>query len=229
MYWYFVPLCIFWLLSWLLFWYGKTASFEFLNAFPAPSRQRLLYYLTELSSGTVLTSVFILTLCHSRPAETLLGVTCIFIAWYTCITINYNGFAGWKSPATAFGAAHIQLLNIHLQPELNFPSAQTTIIFALGTYLAWLNRPSTAKMLTVLWVNIFLSVLPVFAGWAFVEDIFAGSILGTLCCMLTTWWLRDRVRHWYERRNPWWQGIIIAIFRTSAICLLLVSLKYLTA
>lgn len=227
MYRYLFPLCLCWLAcGLLLLLQGKVGSFNLLNAYPFPVRDRLLSYLTELSSGIVLVAIFILALCRSRPAETILGVCCVFIAWYTCITIKYNVFADWKSPEAVFGAAHIHLLKSHLQPELNFPSAHATVIAALSVFLAWFYRGLAAKMLVVLFLAIFLTVLPVLDGWAFIGDILTGSILGTVGCLFCIWWLHARIARWYGCRNTWWQGILIAIFRATAICLLLFSLKY---
>ena len=227
MYWYLLPLCICWaIFGLLLVLHGKTGSFSLFNSYPTETRDRVLSFLTELSSGIVLVSIFILALCRSRPVETILGVSCVFIAWYVCITIKYNVFADWKSPERVFGAAHIHLLKSHLQPELNFPSAHAAIIAALSTYLAWFYRGMPAKLCLILFIAMFLTILHIFAGWAFVDDVLAGSILGTVCCLLSIWWLHKRIARWYEHRNYWWQGIIIAIFRTTAICLLLFSLKY---
>lgn len=227
MYWYLLALCIYWsLIGMLLFFHGRNDSFRLFNSYPDDGHDKLLIYLSASSSGIVLVSIFILALSRSRPVETILGVCCVFIAWYTCITIKYNVFSDWQSPEAVFGTAHIHLLKSHFQPELNFPSAHVVVIGSLSTFLAWFYRHMPTKLLLILFITIFLTLLPVFDGWAFVGDVLSGSALGTLCALLTIWWLHTRVTVWYSRRNYWWQGIIIATVRAFAICLLLVSLKY---
>ena len=216
--WYLIPLGLFWLcLALLIVAYGVNGSFILINSFTASGSNKLLAYLTVCSGGLILSALFVLIAARTWPVETPLGMLLVFIAWYTCITVKYNAFAGWKSPENVFGANHFRLLKSTLQPELNFPSVHATVIAALGTYIACFYRYSPPRMILIWMSGTFLLMLRVLAGWSFVSDILAGSLLGTFSCLCCILWLQHRVERWYDRRDEWWQGIIVATLRTAAI------------
>lgn len=225
--WYLVPQLIAWLGATLLLLYcGKTGSFLWVNGFHFPAFDRPVFWLTQLSGGYIITAIFVLIYARAYPAETLLGIVTVFIAWYACITIKYNHFDHWKSPAVFFHDQAIHILpNPKIEPELNLPSAHATVIASLLTFFGWLYRDAKRYGLLASLVAIFLITTRVYVGWAFVEDILAGSILGTFLSLICIYWLRNRIDRWYERRSDWGKGIIIAIMRTTAISLIFVNVS----
>lgn len=226
--WYFLPQIAFWLVSVVfLFQQREKKAFLMLNAFHFPAIDHPLLWFTELSGGYILVSLFVLLYARSRPATAIMGAILIFISWYAAITIKYNNFPHWKSPSTYFKTEHIHFLgNQQLLPELNFPSAHAAMIAALFTFTAWLYRHSKAEIFLTSFVVVFLSCTRIYTGWSYLGDIISGSILGTAIGILTTVWLINKIERWYERRNQWWQNMIVAILRTAAICTILVNLKY---
>lgn len=225
--WYLVPQVVFWLgAAILLFCLGKADSFLTINGFHFPALDRPVFWLTQVSGGYIITAIFVLIYARSYPAETLLGIVTVFIAWYACITIKYNHFEHWKSPAVFFHNHGLHLLsNAKIEPELNLPSAHATVVASLLTFFGWLYRDAIRYGLVASLVAIILVSTRIYVGWAFVEDVLAGSILGTLLSLICIHWLRNRVDRWYERRSDWGKGILIAIMRTAAISLIFVNIS----
>lgn len=225
--WYLVPQLIFWLGAGLLLLnMGRADSFLALNSFHFPALDRPVFWLTQIGGGYIITAIFVLIYARSYPAETLLGIVTVFIAWYVCITIKYNHFEHWKSPTVFFRdhTAHI-LPNPKIEPELNLPSAHATVVASLLTFFGWLYRDARRYGLLASLIGIFLITTRIYVGWAFVEDVLAGSLLGTVMSLICIYWLRNRVDRWYERRSDWWKDMLIAIMRTAAISLIFVNIS----
>lgn len=224
--WYLLPQLVVWIAAiMLLMLSGRQESFLWLNSFHFPPLDRPVFWLSQISGGYIVMAVFVLIYARSYPAETLLGIVTVFIAWYACITIKYNHFADWKSPAVFFHNRGVHFLsNPRIEPELNLPSAHATVIASLLTYFAWLYRDSVRFGLLAALVTIMLIITRIYVGWAFVEDVLSGSMLGTLVALICIHWLRNRVDRWYEKRSDWWKDILIAIMRTAAISLIIVNL-----
>lgn len=225
--WYLLPQLAFWLAAAILLLNtGKTDSFLAINSFHFPALDRPVFWLTQISGGYTITACFVLIYARSYPAETLLGIVTVFIAWYVCITIKYNHFDHWKSPEVFFHHKDIHVLaNPKIEPELNLPSAHATVVASLLTFFGWLYRDSLRYGLLASIAAILLVTSRIYVGWAFVEDVLAGSILGTIMSLICIHWLGNRVDRWYERRSEWWKDILIAIMRTAAISLILVNVK----
>lgn len=225
--WYLVPQVVVWVAAaFLLIALGRSESFLSLNGFHFPALDRPVFWLTQLSGGYIITAIFVLIYARSYPAETLLGIVTVFIAWYVCITIKYNHFEHWKSPAVFFHNKSIHVLsNPKIEPELNLPSAHATVVASLLTFFAWLYRDALRYGLPASLLAIFLVTTRIYVGWAFVEDVLSGSVLGTLISLICIYWLRNRVDRWYERRSDWWKDMLIAIMRTAAISLIFVNLS----
>lgn len=226
MVWYFIPQVLFWLFcGWFLFQHGEKDSFLLLNSFNSPNIDHPALWLTEISGGLILVSLFVIRYAKSRPAESLLGIIIVFIAWYTCITIKYNFYPHWKNPSALLKGYTVHLLGTDLQPEINFPSAHAVIVAALFTFLAWLFSYSKKCLIVLSVVAIILCLTRIYTGWAFLGDVLAGNLLGTVIALICIPWLAAKTERWYEKRNEWWRSMIIAIIRAAAICTIFVHLK----
>ncbi len=226
--WYLLPFAIFWLSAGLyLKQYGERNSFLLFNAFHRKVFDHPVLWLTEISGGYIIISIFVLIYARSRPAEALFAAILVFDIWYATITVNYNHFADWKNPAVVFGDSSIHVLGSQqVQPELNFPSSQAAVITGLFLFIAWLHRHARAAMILAAITAMVLIYTRIYAGWAFLGDMLSGSILGIFISIPMITWFLPKTQTWYERRNEWWQKMLVAILRAAAICTLLVNLKY---
>lgn len=227
--WYLLPFAIFWFATGVyLIQYGEKNSFLLFNAFHSNFLDHPVLWLTEISGGYIIASLFVLVYARSRPAEALFAAILVFVTWYATIAIKYNHFADWKNPTVTFGNNSIHVLGSQqLQPELNFPSSQAAIITGLFLFSAWLYRHARSAIMLTAITAIVLIYTRIYVGWAFLGDILSGSILGMFIGILMITWFLPKTQNWYERRNEWWQKMIVAILRAAAICTLLVNLKYL--
>ncbi|KAA8485565.1 PAP2 superfamily protein [Arcticibacter tournemirensis] len=218
---FFLLMALIWLqLIILLICYGNSQSTILLNSFHISWLDHPLFWVAQGSCSYIVTSGVVIALARRAPAYSLTAILASLFSWYACITIQYNHFQHWKAPVTSV------LANSAVQPELNFPSVQAAVVTCLAIYLSWCFTESF-KYAFIFWlVALLLMYSRIYLGWAYVSDVLAGNVLGTImaiCCIL---WLPERLERWYERRSKWWQDMIIAIMRTAAICTVFVNLKY---
>ncbi|RYG53922.1 MAG: phosphatase PAP2 family protein [Chitinophagaceae bacterium] len=225
--WYFLPFAVLWIVSMVyLFQYGERKTFLLCNSFHSKILDHPLLWLTEISGGYIIISLFVLIYARSKPAESLFAVILVFVTWYATIAIKYNHFSDWKSPASLFKGQNVHVLgNQQIQPELNFPSSQAAIITALFLFVAWHYRGSVSKVIFAAIIAVLLIYTRIYVGWAYPGDVLSGSILGSLIAVPLIPWYLPKTERWYDKRNDWWQKMIIAILRAAAICTILVNLK----
>jgi membrane-associated phospholipid phosphatase len=169
----------------------------------------------------------VLIYARSKPAESLFAVILVFVNWYATIAIKYNHFSDWKSPASLFQGQYVHVLgNQQIQPELNFPSSHAAIISGLFLFIAWLYSRIGIKIALAALIAVILVFSRIYVGWAYPGDILFGSALGLFIAICMIIWFLPKTQRWYEKRNDWWQKMIIAILRAAAICTILVNLKY---
>jgi membrane-associated phospholipid phosphatase len=224
---YFMPLIVFWLATGLyVVYYTERNGFLWLNSFHSTIFDHPVLWLTELSGGYIIISIFVFTYARSRPAESLFAAILVFVTWYAAVTIKYNHFPDWKSPDSLFQCQNIHFLGSRqLQPELNFPSSQAAVITALFLFAAWLYRRSESKVLVAAVIAMLLMYTRIYVGWAYPGDILSGSLLGALIAIPMILWFLPKTKRWYDERTEWWQKMLIAILRTAAICTIIVNLK----
>ena len=205
--------------------YGKQESLLLINGFHIKLLDHLLFWLSQISGGYIITSIVVMILARSYPVQALTAMMTSFVAWYVCITIQYNHFPDWKSPSALLGPKLHLLSNPNAQPELNFPSAQAAIVTGLGVYLSWLFSDKFKYALLLFVVTLILLYSRIYVGWSFPNDVLLGSVLGTISGIFCIVWLPGRLSSWYDRRTLWWQDLIIAILRAAAICTIFVNIK----
>jgi membrane-associated phospholipid phosphatase len=226
MWWYFIPQAIFWAVSGcLVFTLGEKGSFLWLNHNFYSPVDHLFFWLTEVSGGYIIVSVFVIIYAKKKPIDALVGAVLVFVAWYTSILIKYSAYPTWKSPSVLLKGNDIHFFSSSLQPELNFPSSHAVIVAALFTFVAWLYRNSKFNHLALSILGIVLIYTRIYIGWGYLSDILAGSLLGTFIAMLCIPYLEKKIEGWYYRRSDYWQDMIIAILRAAAICIIFVNLK----
>lgn len=211
----------------LLFIKGNHKLFLSLNSWHFIMLDRPMLWLSEISSGWIILSIFVLICAKKSPKESLVALIVVFIAWYISIAIKYNHFASWRSPSVSFKPAQLHTLGTSLQPELNLPSAHAAIISSLFFIVAVIFRNIKRSSIVVFSLSgIILMYSRIYVGWSYVNDIVAGAVIGILSVLIFFGMIEQRTYNWYNRRTDWEQTLIIASLRTAAICTIFVNLKH---
>lgn len=213
--WYLLTFAFFLILgAFSVLFYGNYTAFILSNSLNLTLLNWPIMWLTELSSGLILSSIFVLLCAKKYPKETLLIVVITFIAWYSSTAIKYTCFQSWRSPSIVFGSGRTNTFAPELQPELNLPSSHATIISAL--FFAVTVLFSLKRSLSVLCAlfGIILMCTRIYVGWSYLVDILVGSIIGIISILLFLDMCRHFIYKWYDGRTDWGQRLTIVCLRT---------------
>ena len=161
--------------------YTKEQLIRFVNEHNSPVGDALFPYLTYLGDGGFVIVIGVLTLVLNRRAGWLIlasfavsGLISLFLKWVVfperLRPLRYFEHSNWQY--------HL-IKDLHINEYNSFPSGHTTSAFALYSMLAFLwRRKAWGWICTVLGATAGYSRVYLFQH--FVEDTFAGSLLGVL-------------------------------------------------
>ena len=165
--------------------YTKEQLIRFVNDHNSPPGDALFPYLTYLGDGGLVVMVGILLLVLNRWAGWLVLVS-FAVSGLLSLFLKLVVFPERLRPLRYFEHSNWEyhlIKDLHINEYNSFPSGHTTSAFALFTMLAFLWRQKTWG-----WVCVLLAAV---AGYSrvylfqhFVEDTFAGALLGTITSVL---------------------------------------------
>ncbi|MBO0937994.1 phosphatase PAP2 family protein [Fibrella sp. HMF5335] len=165
----------------LMLTYTKEQLIRFVNDFNSPPGDALFPYLTYLGDGGFVVVVGVLLLVLNRRAGWLVLVS-FAISGLISLFLKLVVFPERLRPLRYFEHSNWEyhvIKDLHINEYNSFPSGHTTSAFALFAMLAFLWRHKAWG-----WTCVLLAAI---AGYSrvylfqhFVEDTFAGSLLGTI-------------------------------------------------
>ena len=174
--------------------YTKEQLIRFVNEHNTPIGDTLFPYLTYLGDGAFVIVIGVLILVVNRRAGWLVlssfaisGLISLFLKWVVfperLRPLRYFEHSNWEY--------HV-IKDLHINEYNSFPSGHTTSAFALYSMLAFLwRRKAWGWVCTLLAATAGYSRVYLFQH--FVEDTFAGSLLGVLISVGIALYYQKRV------------------------------------
>lgn len=196
---------IFWLVAvFLLHLFQPIPIFRWINAQHSTELDQLFSIITRIGEFPfILVSTLLLIIVVPKYRQTkFLFVTAIFCNGIPAL-INLALKNLYKEPRPQFFFKETEWLHLlPNQPEqyhLSFPSGHTEGAFAAATFMA-LILPQKNKWLAVPLFIIALSTgySRIYLAQHFFQDILAGSMIGTIFCLLTY----VTIQKWWEKAPP---------------------------
>lgn len=172
-----------------------------INRLNTPSLDTFFKRITFLGDG-IFFGVVILLLLFKRYSNAALGVVIFLSTSVVAQFLKRVVFADDLRPFAELGNEYVlhQVDGVQQVMTLSFPSGHTTTAFALGLLLAWKVFPS--------YLGWFVGILAglvgysrVYLGQHYVEDIYAGAILGVVITFLIIQFLGPKMEEKFGERS----------------------------
>ena len=171
--------------------YSKEETFLFVNAHVSPWADLVFRGVTGLGDGLFFVLVT-LALALYRYRLALLGLLIFLSSSLIAQLLKHTLFDGFMRPIGVFGkesGLHI-VEGVTLHAFNSFPSGHTTTAFALALFLVL-----TFQLRKTGWVLVLLASLVGYSRVYLVQhfpiDVYFGSILGVLTCIVLYSWLNE--------------------------------------
>lgn len=166
---------------------NKIDAHLYANKFHHPVGDILFYYATYLGDGIFVVITLILASLFNTRAAILILLSYLLSALITQ-GLKHLLFEDWMRPAAIFEANNqLQQLYIIKGVEVNyhysFPSGHSTSAFALFFSLSFFAQNKILQFLLFV-LALIAAYSRVYLSQHFFIDIYAGSIIGTLCSLL---------------------------------------------
>jgi membrane-associated phospholipid phosphatase len=178
----------------LLLAYTKEQLMRFVNDHNSPLADALFPYLTYLGDGAFVIPVGVLVLVLNRRAGWLV-LASFAVSGLISLFLKFQVFPDRLRPIRYFEHSTWQyhlIKDLKINEYNSFPSGHTTSAFALFAMLAFLWRRKAWG-----WLGTLLAAV---AGYSrvylfqhFVEDTFAGALLGTCTSVVLAWLYQRRL------------------------------------
>ena len=185
----------------------RQTAFFWVNGHHTPVLDQFFRPLTNVGDGLFYVLVC-LALLWVRFRWALVGLVCFAVTSLVADALKYFVFTGHPRPAPYF-AAHAGYPALHIVAGVvmgtlkSFPSGHSTSAFSVFLLLTYLVRRKAWGYAFVL-LAALTAYSRVYLAQHFVEDVLAGSVLGTgITLALLAWlpgWLQRHPRRWYDYR-----------------------------
>jgi len=206
---FFIPYLIFILIGLpIIILYPKGEIHLFINSYHAPVADHFFNYATHLGNGLtpILVSLIFLFFAVRKAifvagAPTLAGLLVQILKLFV--------FPDVQRPTAYFGPAnHLHLVEgVKLYSTHSFPSGHTATIFALCLALCLLSRNSTIKLI-LFTIAILVAFSRVYLSQHFLNDMYAGSIVGVISVPIMKNIMNRINREWADKS-------LVAIIRST--------------
>ncbi|RRA98818.1 phosphatase PAP2 family protein [Larkinella rosea] len=200
-----VYLFFFILVGVLMLLYTKTELMQWVNAHNWPTGDLFFQYVTNLGDGAFAVIVIVVLLFRSFRAA-LMGVAAFLLSTLIVRVLKEVVFTGSLRPLKYFEHSEWQYriidgLDIHSYNS--FPSGHSTTAFAVFSLLALLDERKNRGWFWAL-LAVVTAYSRVYLFQHFVEDIYVGSIIGTVSSVVvfllfSRYWDRNP-KDWHNRR-----------------------------
>ena len=163
-----------------LLWLSKETVSIWLNALYTPFLDQFFYYITYLGDGLVFIPVLIFLLFRSYSLSAFFAFFVIIEAIFVQLVLKKGIFSHLDRPSSYipnFEHLH-QVAGVHLHGLHTFPSGHTQSIFLVITFLALVNKKSSAINIFLVTVAIFTALSRVYLLQHFFIDIWFGALIG---------------------------------------------------
>lgn len=222
---YLVPVLVFWLLlTVLIVFKGNKDAWVWLSDHDLIRPSDVSQGMQWLTGPIMLTAILTLIYSRNDPSAWMLILGSQIFAFYLYLPLHYKFFQDQQSPAAIFGPRMVPLFIPGQATEHSFPSAHALSVAVSGTGLGWLHRNIKGWQTALAIMCVGFTFLSVFNGLEFPIDILISSVLGTLVTLFVISLYGPLLESWFDKRNVWLTGILIAATRTLAITLIIIQL-----
>ncbi len=188
---FFIPYLLFLLVCGsLLVFYSKVEMHSYINRYHCPSADFFFSYWTNLGLGIMIIPV-ILILAFVRFRYVLIS----FIGFLITVTINDSLKAIFHSarPVTVFswlGESLYLVPNVEMYSWNSFPSGHAATGFCMFCLLSFYTKNNFLKTIYFL-IALLVSYSRMYLSEHFLQDIYAGSLIGICSAILTYSWIMN--------------------------------------
>lgn len=182
------------LLGGLLLTYTKADTFLFVNKHYAPWTDAFFKGFTALGDGLFFLLVT-LVLALYRYRYAILGLVVFLTSSLLAQLLKHTLFSSFKRPYGVFGDMEgIHLVNgVTTHVNNSFPSGHTTTAFALALFLTLVFKLKRSGCLLAL-AAILVGYSRVYLVQHFPVDVYFGSLLGVIVCLVIYVWLNEPLK-----------------------------------
>lgn len=168
-----------------------------INAIHHPGADIFFKYITHLGDGLVVGVVVVLALIY-KVRYGLIALVGIGGAGLLSQLLKRQLFHTEKRPSKVFeNIGDLRVIEgIDLHSSFSFPSGHATVAFGIFFFLSLITKSNNLKAFCFTMATI-TAFSRVYISQHFLEDVYAGSLLGTGVLLLVFAWLREK--RWGEK------------------------------
>lgn len=177
----------------LLFFAGKAASFVDLNPYHRTTLDAIFQWITFLGDGVFSVIVIVLFLLRRRWAKATQVLAAFLLSGLLAQLLKRAFSMPRPKEFFAPGVYPYFIEKVTRHGFASFPSGHTTTIFALTTMLALFSSNQQHKVAYLL-AAVVVGYSRIYLGNHFLEDVLAGSIIGTVVAVLVHWLFLEKLQ-----------------------------------
>lgn len=172
----------------VLLWNSKVEIHLYLNQFHSEPTDVIFKYLTHLGDGFAIVGAVIIGFFFNKKFSVqiaLSGILSGIIAQFFKLVV----FGPVKRPMAYFEGLNQKLHlieGVDMHTAFSFPSGHSTAAFTLATSIALYTKKPIYQIM-ILFSGCVIAYSRVYLSQHFLEDIFAGSIIGVLTALVVYW------------------------------------------
>jgi undecaprenyl-diphosphatase len=207
---YFGVVGLYWLfLASMLLMYGYRQSFLVLNALNNPFMDYIMYFLTWFGDSLFIASVVVLVFPKNTALQ-LMMILSVTITGLIVQALKQWIFGDYDRPLKVFEESDIvHIIGDYRLYHRSFPSGHSVTTGTAFTLLAWFLRDKRKGVLLSALMAVLVSYTRIYTGSHFPGDVLAGSMIGTLLCLLILYCLRRPLTNWIST----WPARAARVFR----------------
>ncbi len=182
--------------------YSKDEIHLYINSHHSNWADIAFQYITHAGDGLVFLFVFLISLAFERRYSLAVIISALSTLFITALAKQVI-FQGAPRPLKYFIDKNIDLrliegLDVHMINS--FPSGHTTAAFACLGLLSLMTSRTWMKLALIL-LAIAVAYSRMYLSQHFLEDVFAGAIIGTLIASLSYFYVKGIQKIWFSKKT----------------------------